>query len=269
MFLKKINVLILCFAFFISSLSAHEMWIEPVDYAIKPGEHLFAHEKVGQNFKGNEYSYLPDSYQSFTVTLNEKTYPVTSRIGDIPAVKEQIDEEGLVVLTAATTVSDVTYETWEKFESFIKSKGLDWVLEQHKARQLPDHNFTEAYRRYAKSLIKVGKGEGSDKYMGLPLEWVLDTNPYTHRGSDISAQLLWHGKPLAKVHVGVFNKKGDLLIKTELVTDDAGRVLIPKANSGEFLVNAVKMIEPADDVVKNTGAVWESLWASVTYEIIN
>ena len=267
---KKVQFLLSgCLFFTLLSVEAHEMWIEPVHYVIQPGETIYAHEKVGQNFKGNQYSYLASSYDSFVITQNNKTRPIKSRIGDIPAVHEKLDESGLAILTAATTVSDITYESWEKFVGFIKSKGLDWVLDKHKERGLPDKNFTEAYRRYAKSLVKVGDGKGKDQRMGLPLEWVVETNPYTHDKPFIRAQLLWQGKPFKHAHVGVFNRVANEpgLLKLSLTTDDKGRVKIPVGKGGQFLINAVRMIEPNQEVIKETGAVWESLWASVTYKI--
>jgi len=267
---KKNQLLLLgCLLLFISQANAHEMWIEPVQYAIQPGEIIYAHEKVGQNFKGNQYSYLASSYDSFVITQNNQTRPIKSRIGDIPAVHEKMDESGLAVLTAATTVSDITYESWEKFTGFIKSKGLDWVLDKHQERGLPEKGFTEAYRRYAKSLVKVGDGKGKDQRMGLPLEWVVETNPYTTDKAFIRAQLLWQGNPFKQAYVGVFNRVANEpeLQKLSLTTDDEGKVKIPVGKGGQFLINAVRMIEPKQEVIKETGAVWESLWASVTYEI--
>ena len=58
------------------------------------------------------------------------------------------------------------------------------------------------------------------------------------------------------------------MIKTELHTDEEGRVEIPRANGGIFLINAVRMIQPNEETAQQTGAVWESLWASTTYEIV-
>lgn len=246
------------------------MWIEPVKYQIARNQTIYAHEKVGQNFKGNQYSYLNTSYEKLDITINNKTRPVKSRIGDIPAIHEVAEEEGLAIISAVSTVSDISYQTWEKFESFIKSKELDWVLVKHKERGLPSQGFTEAYQRFPKALLKVGSGKGKDKALGMRLEWVIETNPYTTPRTEngvIRARLLWKGKPLKHTHVGVFNKIDKHLIKTSLTTDANGVVEIPQANGGEFLVNAVQMIKPSEKVRNETGAVWESLWASVTYFI--
>jgi len=257
---------------FTAQVFSHEFWLEPVNYYVETGKPVKVHEKVGQNFKGNKYVYLPSSYEFLKLTLGDKTTSAKSKLGDLPAVNEVVDGEGLLILSAETTPLDVTYETWSKFESFIKNKGLDWVLEKHKARKLPEKNFVESYRRFAKTLVKVGNGEGSDRALGLGFEWVVETNPYTTQNSPIKAQLLWKGKPHPHAHVGIFNRRLDSngnseLLTTELTTDAEGRVEIPRANGGSFLINAVQMIEAPTKMAKDKNAVWESHWASVTYKL--
>ena len=185
----------------------------------------------------------------------------------MPAISELVEKEGLAILSAVTTPSTVTYETWEKFSNFIKSKELDWVFYAHKKRNLPEENFAESYRRYAKSLIKVGHGKGNDRALGLLFEWVLITNPYTSKEGAIKAQLLWQGKPHTNAHVSIFNRIGDELIKSHLTTDSQGRVEIPRAKGGKFLINAVQMLEATKEMTKDNGAVWDSRWASITYEL--
>jgi uncharacterized GH25 family protein len=252
----------------VSQISAHEFWLEPINFSIKANEKIQAHEKVGQDFKGNTYAYLESSYESLNLTLGDNTHAIKSRLGDLPAVNQLVEVEGLAILSAVTTPSEITYETWEKFSNFIKNKGLDWVFEAHKKRNLPEKNFVETYRRYAKSLVKVGHGKGNDKALGLIFEWVLETNPYTSTEGTIKAQLLWQGKPHANAHVSIFNRVDGQLIKSELVTNDLGKVDIPKSMGGKFLINAVHMIEAPAKMAAEKDAVWESRWASITYELI-
>ena len=289
MIYRKLKIFLLVASFAATTLmtlaNAHEMWIEPIRFSVKPGEKIYANEKVGQNFKGNSYSYLASSFEQFDITEAGKTRPIQSRLGDKPSVHETVTTDGLVILSAISTPSELVYETREKFDFFIKSEKLDWVFDAHKKRGLPEKGFKEVYRRYPKSLVKVGNGIGDDQVLGLPFEWVIETNPYTSTEENIKARLLWQGKPLANYYVSVFNKiyeTKDLeaksfqvsnpkikdMIKTELRTDEEGRVEIPRADGGVFLINAVRMIEPNEDTTQQTGAVWESLWASATYEIV-
>ncbi len=73
--------------------------------------------------------------------------------------------------------------------NFINNKELLWVFGEHKKRNLPEKNFSESYRRYGKSVVKVGHGKVNDRALGLLFEWVLETNPYTTANGDIKAQL--------------------------------------------------------------------------------
>lgn len=274
---KKLRVisqaLFLLMMIFISPIGkAHEMWIQPLNYSLKLGDKVFANEIVGQDFKGNKYAYLDSSYKSLNISIGDITRVVKSRLGDLPTIQEETLEEGLHVITAETTASELTYETSEKFANFLNADGLQWVFEAHKKRGLPEKGFTEVYRRSPKTLIKVGHGKGEDKVFGLPLEWVVETNPYTTDGN-IRARLLWQGKPAINMYVNIFNKPkrtspNSELIKTNLLTDFEGRIEIPRANGGLFLINSVKMIEPNEATALQTSAVWESIWGSLTYEIL-
>lgn len=256
-----------------SSVSfAHEMWIEPSQYSLELGETLFANEKVGQNFKGNSYAYLDSSFESLHITVGDSTSKINSRLGDLPAIQEKTLQQGLYIITAETTPSELIYDKSETFANFLNEDGLQWVFAEHKKRGLPGKGFKEIYRRNPKALVKVGDGKGKDRVMGLQFEWLVENNPYTSK-EDIRAQLLWQGSPAANMHVNVFNKpkhkspKSEL-IKTSLMTDIDGKITIPRANGGLFLVNAVKMIEPDEKTAAETNAVWESIWASLSYEIL-
>ncbi len=257
--------------------SAHEMWLEPVDFEIAKGDKLLAHEKVGQNFKGNKYAYLDSSYEQLNITINGVTRSLKPRLGSLPAVQAVIDEEGLLVLYAITNRSKLTYKDRKIFDKFLEAEGLEWVVKAHKERGLPKIGFTEVYRRFPKSLVKVGKGLGQDKPMGLPLEWVALTNPYQVKDS-IKLQLLWQGKPFAGAKVNVFNRirpetgksltvRAGEVIQTEYYTNEKGILTLSLRQDSVYLINAVKMIQPEDRIRQEYGAVWESLWASMTFEV--
>ena len=267
--LRAITLVSICFVSY--TVSAHEMWIQPLNYSTKLGDKILANETVGQNFKGNKYAYLDNSYKSLNISAGKNMRAVKSRLGDLPAIQEQTTEEGLHIITAETTPSELIYDDPETFLNFLRIDGLDWVLAEHKKRGLPDKGFKEIYKRSPKTLIKVGHGKGQDRAFGLPLEWVVETNPYTTQG-DIHAQLLWQGKPASNMYVNIFNKpsrtsKNSELVKSSMITDENGKIVIPRANGGLFLINSVKMIEPDAQTKKDTNAVWESIWGSLTYEI--
>lgn len=299
---NTLTLLIGGLAFNSQLLLAHEMWIEPLRFSVAPKGKIFAHEKVGQNFKGNTYAYLDSRFKQLDISQAHKTKPIKSRLGDKPFIQEVIDDEGLVILSAVSNGSELVYKTKEQFETFINDEKLDWLLKEHQKRGLPEKGFKEIFRRYAKSLVKVGHGKGEDTALGLPLEWVVKTNPYISKPDvkDVTACLVSQGEGVANKSVHVFSKIFDepkvkssstssdkllkdnkslniqnlnlskakkiTVIKSDLVTDANGCINIPRTK-GIYLINAVKVIRPSSEVFNNTGAVWESLWASITFAI--
>ena len=254
------------------SASAHEMWLEPIRYEIAKGDKVLAHEKVGQNFKGNKYAYLTSSYEQLNITMNGITRSIKPRLGSLPAVQDVINDEGLLVLSAISTPTKLIYEERKIFDKFLKAEGLDWVFEAHKERGLPEIGFTEVYRRYPKSLVKVGNGIGQDVALGLPLEWVAVNNPYQAKDM-IKMKLLWKGKPYGDAHVSIFTRTEDQIeikkvIKSDLITDQNGTISLPVKHGNSYLINAVKMIEPDAKIQHSYDAVWESLWASMTFKVL-
>ena len=90
--LKLITLVALSFLTF--TVTAHEMWIQPLKYSVKLGSKILANETVGQNFKGNSYAYLDSSFKTLNITMGDTTRAVKSRLGDIPTIQEQSMGEG-------------------------------------------------------------------------------------------------------------------------------------------------------------------------------
>ncbi len=247
-------------------VQAHEFWIEPVRFEVAPGDLLEAHVRVGQNMKGDSLHYIPRLVEAFRLTAGGATRDVKSRIGDDPALSEGVRDSGLHLLSYVSTDSQLTYSDPEKFRHFLETEGIQWVSAAHERRGLPAQGFSEDYQRFAKSLVKVGDGKGQDRPLGLEFELVLETNPYTDLDAVIVAQLQWLGKPLADAQISVFRRHRGKVSRTNFRTDAGGRVSIPRRDApGVYLLNAVHMIEPPPNA---EGAVWKSLWASTTFEVV-
>ena len=247
--------------------AAHEFWISPQDYTVQPGEQLVADLRVGQDFKGSAYSYLPRKFLRFDLVDGSGTTAVKGRLGDRPALMMQATGGGLVTIVHQTTDSFLTYSEAEKFVDFVTNKDFDGVLEQHAARGLPETGFRERYSRYAKSLIAVGAGQGADRPVGMETEMVALANPYTDElGGLFPLQVLYQGVPRANVQVDVFERAPDgTVVSSKLRTDAEGRFSVPVRAGHEYLVDSVVMrpLEPLADI----DPVWESLWASMTFRM--
>ena len=142
------------------AVKAHEFWIEPLDYTVDVGDKLQAHLKNGQNFKGNTFAYVPNMFKFFDMVDSKGRRAVPGRLGDMPAVGFTAENDGLLVLGLRSATNLLTYTEWEKFADFVKAHKLDWVIDKHRERGLPETDFVEAYFRFSKSLVKIGQGQG-------------------------------------------------------------------------------------------------------------
>lgn len=234
------------------------------------GERIVAALRVGQEYEGSSYSYLPVNFRRFDMAFGGEVTEVPGRMGDRPAVDmEPPGDDGLLTLIHVTKNYTLTYDERAKFESFVTHKDATWVLDAHDERGLPNDGFKEAYSRYAKSLIGVGDAQGEDIEAGLLTEIVALENPYTDDMSDgMDVRVLYEGEPRADAQVEVFAKapEGEVGVST-VRTNGNGVATIPVQAGHRYMLDAVVLREPPEDLAEQTGTVWESLWANLTFAV--
>lgn len=260
-------MLLSCMACFASAAKAHEFWIDPVAHQVKPGAQVQAHLKVGQDFEGSNYSFVPSNFVRFDMALGGEVQPMPGTVGDRPAVNVVLDGEGLLTVIHQTTDQHLTWSTWDKFASFLEHKDLTHWVAEHDARGLSRMRVRERYSRYAKSLIGVGTAAGSDITAGLQVEIVALENPYTGDMSDgIDIQAIYDRAPMADTQIEVYEKASDGTVRVFLGrTDEAGLATIPVTPGHRYMLDAV-VLRPLQ-AVQDTDPVWESLWANLTFEV--
>ena len=260
-----ILILFISFGLFLNTryVFAHEFWIEPERWILEQDETLTAQIKVGQHFRGDASPFIRDWFSRFELHSFNLSVPVEGHDGDLPAFKAKLIQPGLNLLLYHSTPDTVYYSTMEKFEKFLKREGLLSILKQHKEQSYPEKSFSETYVRCAKSLIQVnGKSEFRDFFTGMPLEMVASFDPYDLKKPFGELQLLWNGSGIGGLLVRVFHKQGKMM-ETEYHTNDQGKVNIHLQAPGEYLVNAVHMMEGTF----NRGEFWTSYWASLTFHV--
>ncbi|MEM1233516.1 MAG: DUF4198 domain-containing protein [Pseudomonadota bacterium] len=255
-----------CLALFILAFAgpaaAHEFWISPPDYQVPVGTPATADIRVGESFKGNRVSYLTRQTARFDVVQNGQIIDPEATLGDRP-VLDKVLPEGLAIVVYETIDSRLTYNDFEKFMGFVDHKAFSGFPERHDARGLPREGFVETYRRFAKSLIAVGDGAGSDVRVGLDTEIVALANPYTDDTSGgLPVQVLLRGEPRVGAQVEVYAKAPDDTVFVRLYETDAqGMTTITVAPGYEFMVDAVTLEEGEGE------AAWHSMWANLTFEV--
>lgn len=259
----------LCFALLAAPVAAHEFWIEPEAYQIGADDRLVARLVNGQHFDGIDIAFFPQRFTRFEVSLEDDIAIVESRMGANPAMDVAPLGDGLHLAVYVSTVAVVTYADYAAFDRFAAHKDFQSVRDRHVARRLPDADFTEAYSRYAKALIAVGDGAGADRRTGLAVEIVALDNPYVADVSDgMRVQVFASDASVAYGQVELFDKAPDGGVTITLHRTDAqGIATLPVQPGHSYLADHVVLREPSEALAAQTGTVWETLWAALTFAV--
>ena len=292
-----------CAAALAAPVQAHEFWIEPTDFAPSVGESLEATLNIGQYLSADPSSWDPKRFARLELVDAAGAREVTGERGDRPAVRVPVRVPGPQVLAGETRPLSVRYESFEKFESFTAFEGAPEIAERHVEAGLPTANVVELYTRYAKALVRAdaptgdsaNAGEGAkaggdappDRALGLELELVALDDPYAadadaSGNGPLGFELLLDGEPLADVQVALFHRVGpnagvpstdadggvvvpEGVTRTLARTGADGRVAFDRPGAGTSLVSAVLIRRPDARTMLESGATWESLWASLVF----
>lgn len=255
---------LLLLALLAPSALAHDFWIEPSAYAPQPGDVVTLRLLVGERLAGESLPRNDAMTISFLMTGPEGTQPVAGRDGLDPAGLVTPQKPGLHVVGYRSRASSVELEPG-KFASYLETEGLQRIASLRAARGETDKPAKERFSRCAKTLLAAGKApvSGADAPLGLTLELVAEKSPASLAPGDaLPLRLTYDGQPIADVLVSALSASSSTA-NVAARTDASGRVALPLAVGGPWLVKAVHMIAlpPGHD------AQWESFWASLTFAI--
>lgn len=263
------RILTLVLSLLAAPLAAHEYWLEPQDFQLPADGRLVADIVNGQDFDGNKLAYIPQRFAHFITLLGDRAVSVPGRVGDRPALQMDSLGEGLHVVAYQAKNATISYENWAKFQRFVEHKAFGDILTRHQARGLPMENFKEVYARYSKTLIGVGNSAGSDRRTGLETEIVALTNPYTDPLTNgMQLQLFYGNTVRANAQIEVFEKSPtDAVTVAFYTTNSQGIAAVAVKPGYTYMADAVVLREPSAALATETGAVWETLWANLTWGV--
>lgn len=238
---------------------AHDFWIEPSAFRPAHGQIVTAALRVGQKLAGEPLPRIPQLIDRFE--LNGVSMP--GRTGGDPAGMAQVATPGLQWIGYQSNAFPVTLEA-QKFEDYLRDEGLERVIEARKKSGQSAAEGRERFYRCAKALLNVqGPPAAVDQPMNFTLELIPRANPYAlTAGGKLPLTLLFRGRPAANVLVVAMSKSDpDKAVRAR--TDARGRVTLPIAHGGFWLIKAVQM----EAAPPGSGVDWESWWASLTFEL--
>ena len=243
---------------------AHDLWIEPATFVTGPGKVLALRLRVGQDLVGDPVPRDEAAIDQFVVVDGKAQQAVPGRDGSDPAGFAPINSRGLVVIGYRSRPSAVVLPA-ATFNDYLREEGLEAVAAERATRNQSNAEGRELFSRAAKSLVLSGAtaaAEG-DRTLGWRLELVAEANPYVNRESDdMPFRLIFENRALAGALVVALNKQ-DPSARMTARTDANGRVRLKFSRVGMWMVKAVHMVPAPPD----SGAEWESIWASITFEL--
>lgn len=286
-----------------SAASAHDFWIQPSTYRPAPGGLVEVALRVGHPFEGQAVPRNPERIDRFMIVTASGETPIPGVDGRDPAGLLRVGEPGWAVIayrskrtfhemapdaflayckeegidhclanapsrypnSAAAPPSAVGGDTSKPGSESGQAKGQSGTVEaSNAAAGVEKRPVREYYSRCAKSILAVGQTSvsGYDRAVGFPLELVLKTDPSKLRvGDEMVVELLYQGRPLEGANIHSASSSGQENPKAR--TDAQGRAAIRCTQAGPWFLGAVHLF-PAEPAAE---ADWESLWASVTFEV--
>lgn len=236
----------------VSSVHAHDFWIEPSSFTPAAGDVVAVRLRVGEHLEGEPVPRRTGRIERFFARSAAGEHDVPGQPNRDPAGVLTVRGEGTTIVAYRSLPTRTELEA-AKFESYLREEGLERVIDERKKRGESAKAGSEVYSRAAKTLVQAGGGAVKDEALGLRLELVRTGDTF---------RVLFEGKPLQQALV-VAIRRGDAANPTRARTDANGMVAFPPMRRGEWLVKTVHMVR-ADPSVD---ADWESIWASVTFAV--
>ena len=241
----------------------------PSSFRPEVGARISIDLQVGEHWKGEAVTRNPERIaRFFAVHADGREELIPGVDGKSPAGILRPNRGELLWIGYVSRPTSIELAA-EKFEAYLATEGLERVSEMRKQRGESQKGGKEIYSRSVKSLIRVGAAGAKagdaefDRKLGLPLEIIVERDPYAmHIGDELPVRVEFKDKPLGGVLVGCV-LKSDAEHAVSFRTDRDGRARFKLEKSGSWLVRAVHMLPAASE----TGADWESIWASLTFEL--
>ena len=259
-----------------ASALAHEFWLEPPSFQLRPGDTVPLKLLVGENFAGQPWTTKASKVRRlvrYGPADSTDLTPVNPTDADTLRPTVQFRQPGTHLLVLQSTDSFLELPG-DKFTAYLREEGLEYALKQRQQRGETAKPGRETYRRRAKALVQVGdagtvpavQDSACLRPLGLPLELVPEQNPYRLlAGKALTVRVLRSGKPVrgAAVHVWQRQPGGQPTSHFTTYANQNGRILLRLSGPGPYLLATVD-IGPAPAALRSR-ADWQSTWASLTF----
>lgn len=246
--------------------TAHVFWLQLSAARPAVGQRVGVQLHVGDDYPGDIVPRNNARIEKFIVTRPDgKEVPMAGKDADPIAAQFVPDIPGGYMIAYRSKPSSVELEG-EKFTGYLKEKGLDRIIARREKEGRSAATAKEIFSRAAKYALatkETGPQDAATKRLGLRCEIVPTTNPaLMSAGEELAIVVLFEGKPLVNALVDA-RPAADKSIKLQTRTSERGEATFRLPIAGLWVVDTVEMV----DAPKESGAEYESIWASLAFEI--
>ncbi|MCP2620231.1 DUF4198 domain-containing protein [Candidatus Aminicenantes bacterium AC-334-K16] len=267
--MKKGNIILSIFitGALVISLSAHDLWLVPQQFRLKPGEKVTILANTGMDFPHSLNAVTPERIKQFFLwgPAGKKEITQYQVQGKSLVVSLSLPEEGTYVIAAALKPKEIRL-TAEEFNEYLLHDGLTRIYRLRQEKGLLQKSAVEHYAKFPKTVVQVGLRLTSNpsQPVGLPVEIVPLVNPYQLKEGDrLKIRVLFQGKPLAQAEVAwSYPGRGEEFAETT-TTNNQGETVIPLEKAGPYVIRLTHM-----EWVRKPSHEWESFWSSLTFEVL-
>lgn len=263
----QIKKLLLSFSLltFISSLSAHEFWLNPKKFIYKRTEKVDIRFLVGENFEGENWQGNNERIRSLKLyyggVTDDLSQFITDAAGD--SIEYVMLDEGTNLIAFTSNNAYIEMEPSD-FNEYLVEDGLLNALEYRKQNNETGCNGREFYLRSAKTLLQVGdvKDQTFETTTALPIDIIPLSNPYQLKNKELlRVKIFYKGSPLANTLIKTWHRTKNKTEKKDRRTDSKGEIVFPVNTNGKWMISTVKMERLTDNPVCD----WQSYWGSLTW----
>jgi uncharacterized GH25 family protein len=228
---------------------AHDFWLQPVDYWINSNALTSITLQVGHGpFRQRSPIPARRVTRFEAIGPNGGVIDLRQRLRPGGATEDGdmlLRNPGSYVLVLQTDNRAQTHLPAIRFNDYLNVEGLTPALEERARLHRMDSDGSERYGRCAKSIVRVGPTDvGAQdqitKPVGLPLEIVPETNPYSvPRSATFPVRVTYDGHALKGATIKLTDLANDASPFEVRLTDRDGRATFSMPTSGTWLLNVI------------------------------
>lgn len=233
---------------FTSGASAHDFWIQPLQYWSQPDASIPITLQVGHGAQRQRSQIRSNRISRFVAVAPDGTTrdvrPDLHLRGASDDGQLQFAAPGTYVIVLETDNRGRSALPAQRFNDYARDEGLTSALNYRERAGKMSADSAESYRRVSKAIVQNGALDARTQAqvttpLGLTLEIVPERSPYSVDAGELPVRVYFEGQPLAGALVKLTQLEHDDTPVEERRTDEAGRASFPLTPRGAWLLNVV------------------------------